>query len=78
MRWVSIFTYGQIVVRHNERGTNLRTFYVAIGDWISDSGSVQDFPPVLEESEYPGFHSAPPEVEFSETQKLDCTGLCEA
>jgi hypothetical protein len=74
MRWVSILTYGQIVVRHIERGT----CYVEIGDWISDPGSVQDLPPGLEESEYPGFHSAPPEVEFSETQKLDCTGLCDA
>jgi hypothetical protein len=61
MRWVPIFTYGQIVVRRNERGTSLRTFYVAIGDWISDSESVQDFPSVLEELEYPGFHSAPPD-----------------
>jgi hypothetical protein len=40
MRWVSIFTYGQIVVR--------RTRYVEIGDWISSPG--QDLPQVLEES----------------------------
>jgi hypothetical protein len=51
MRWVSIFTYGQIVVR--------RTCYVEIGDWIYNPGSVQDLPQVLEESVYPGFHSAP-------------------
>jgi hypothetical protein len=36
MRWVSIFTYGQIVVRHIERGTCC----LEIGDWISDPGSV--------------------------------------
>jgi hypothetical protein len=79
MRGVSIFTYGQIVVRHKERGTNRRTcYYVEIGNWISSLGSVQYLTQVLEESVYPGFHSAPPEVEFSETQKLDCMGLCDA
>jgi hypothetical protein len=32
---------------------------------------VQDLQPVLEESEEPGFQSAPPEIKLAEIYKLD-------
>jgi hypothetical protein len=67
------------VVQQKEQCTNLRICCVEIGDGISGTGSVEQFQPILEESEKPGgFYSALPEIGHEEINKLEDMGLCDS
>jgi hypothetical protein len=71
------FYLGEIGVRQKEHGTNLRIWYIEIGDGISSSGPSQGLQPILEESEEPGFHISLPEFELEEIHKLEDMGMCD-